>query len=126
MFERFIREVTERQQPMLLAEYGPPGEAEALADIQTLCWLAGIRVQNGGDADQYENQRYEKLRLRAVRLADSLTDDYYRSAAIHFFIDFFMKTNDVELARVLFRHVKVDIIRDKIIVAYPQLCAPED
>jgi hypothetical protein len=135
MFERFIREVTERQQPLLSAEYGPPGEVETLAHIQNLCWLAGMSAQNiaeddgnpptTGDVPQYEPQRYEKLRLQAVRLVDGLTDNFYRSTAIHFLIDLCMKADDVELAGVWFKQVKVDRIREKIVAAYPQLVASE-
>jgi hypothetical protein len=131
MFGRFIREVTERQEFKQSADDGPPGEAEALAHIEKLCHVAGISAQTvvkrkrnpavKDEVDQHEQERYEKLRLHAVRLADQLTDQFYRSSAIRCLIELCMKAEDVELARVWFKHVSIDNIREKIMAAHPQL-----
>jgi hypothetical protein len=59
-----------------------------------------------------------------LRLADTITDEFYRSAAIHFLIDLSMRGGDVDDARALFKHVEVDMIRKKIIEAHPQLARP--
>jgi hypothetical protein len=134
MFGRFIREVNQRHAFRFSPDGEPPGEAEALAQIEKLCRIAGMSAQvitegkrNPGatnEIDQYELQRYEKLRLQAVRLADKLTDDFYRSSAIHSLIELCMKAEDVELARVWLKHVRVGKIREKIIATHPQLARP--
>lgn len=114
-------------------DQGPPGEAEAVIKIKHLCWMAGMSAESvAADKrhvppdqwDTYEHERYTKLRIEALKLADTLTDEFYRSAAIHFIIDASMKADDVEGARALFKHVEVDIIREKIAEAYPQLLRP--
>ena len=131
MFASFIREVTKRQEPKLSMDGEPPDEAEALAQIEKLCRVAGMSAQiivagkrNGGattEADHCEQRRYERLRLQAVRLADKLTDDFYRASAIHSLIKLCMTAEDMELARLWLKHVRLDKVRDKIIAAYPQL-----
>jgi hypothetical protein len=109
----------------------PLVDVEALVQIEKLCRVAGMSAQiiaagkrNGGattEVDECEQRRYERLRLQAVRLADKLTDDFYRAFAIHSLIELCMTAEDTELARVWFKHVMVDKVRDKIIAAYPQL-----
>jgi hypothetical protein len=73
---------------------GPPGEAEALAKIKHL------------------------------QLADKLTDEFYRSTAVHFLVEICMKADDVDGARALFAQCEVDFIREKIVEQYPELDRP--
>jgi hypothetical protein len=131
MFSHLIREVAERQEPNLSMVGQPSAEAQALAQIEKLCRVAGMSAQiivagkrnpaGATEFDRCEQQRYERLRLQAVRLADKLTDDFYRASAIHSLIELCMTAEDIELARVWLKHVRVDKIREKIIAAYPQL-----
>jgi hypothetical protein len=129
MFGSFIREVKKRHEFRPSADDEPLGEAEALAQIEKLCRVAGMSAKiivlakrnPAMNDDQYEQQRYEKLRLQAVRLADKLSDSFFRSCAIHCLIELCMKAEDVELALVWLKHVRVDKIREKIIATYPQL-----
>jgi hypothetical protein len=90
-------------------EEGPPGEAEAVTKIKHLCWMAAMSAENVAldkrsghlreDWNEYEHARYQKLRAEALRLADTLTDEFYRSAAIHFLVEACMKADDVDDAR---------------------------
>ena len=114
---------------------GPPGEAEVLAKIKHLCAIAGMSAENVAREREdnyqplerltYEQDRYAKFRVEALKLADTLTDDLYRSTAVHFIIDISMRAGDVDDARALLKHVKVDFIRDKIVASYPQLARPK-
>jgi hypothetical protein len=112
----------------------PPGEAEAVVKIKHICWMAGMSAENIAsekaanippeDGGTYEFDRYTKLRAQALRLADTITDEFYRSGAIHFIVDLCMKGGDVDDARALFKQVTVDMIREKIGESYPQLTRP--
>jgi hypothetical protein len=113
---------------------GPPGEAEALAKIKHLCWMAGMSAESVAlgkksgtppeDWDEYEHSRYQRLRDEALQLADKLTDEFYRSAAVHFLVEVCMKAGDVDNARALFAQCEVDFIREKIVEQYPELAHP--
>jgi hypothetical protein len=59
-----------------------------------------------------------------VQLTDTLTDEFYRSAALHLLVDLCMKADDVEIARAFFGHIEVDFIKEKVAAAYPQLARP--
>ncbi|MGO9683445.1 MAG: hypothetical protein ACLPTZ_12815 [Beijerinckiaceae bacterium] len=110
---------------------GPSGDAEVVAKIRRLCVIAGMSAENVARerADDYqplerltyEQDRYGRFRVEALKLADTLTDEFYRSAAVRFIIDISMRAGDVDDARALLKHVKVDFIRDKIVASYPQL-----
>ncbi len=73
------------------------------------------------EQQQYERNRYNEFRAKALRVADEITDEFFRSAAIHLLIDVSMKAGDDDDARALLRHVEVNFIREKIETAYPQL-----
>lgn len=120
--------------PVPTHDDAPPGEAEKLEHVKRLCWVAGMSAVylNPGSEDyqtladapeqqQYERNRYNEFRAKALRVADEITDEFFRSAAIHLLIDVSMKAGDDDDARALLRHVEVDFIREKIETAYPQL-----
>ena len=111
---------------------GPPGEADVVAKIRHMCVIAGMSAENVAReraADDYEplerltyeQDRYGRFRVEALKLADTLTDEFYRSAAVRFIIDISMRAGDVDDARALLKHVKVDFMRDEIVASYPQL-----
>jgi|HubBroStandDraft_4_1064222.scaffolds.fasta_scaffold72183_5 hypothetical protein len=117
---------------------GPPGEAEAVSKIQRLCWISGMSAiyldpnneeyavfADIPERQEYERNRYNEFRAKALRVADTLTDEFYRWAAIHLIIDTCMKAADEDDARNLLKHVEVDFIREKIEAAYPQLKQPK-
>ena len=113
---------------------GPPGEAEALAKIKHLCWMAGMSAESVAldkksgkppeNWGEYEHSRYQRLRDEALQLADKLTDEFYRSTAVHFLVEICMKADDVDGARALFAQCEVDFIREKIVEQYPELDRP--
>jgi hypothetical protein len=127
-----------KKQPPPLAEPvmddGPPGEADAVARIKQLCWLGGMSAETVAldkseklppeEWNKYEHERYARLRMEAVQLTDSLTDEVYRGAALHFLVELCMKGDDVEIARAFFKHIEIDSIREKIVGTYPQIAHP--
>jgi hypothetical protein len=117
---------------------GPPGEAEALGKIRSLCWMGGVSAENVAenraagrvpDSDDglrtYEFNCYTRMKLEALKLANTITDDFYRSAAIHFLVELCMKAGDEDDARRLFEQVEVDVIKEKIVAAYPNIDKPK-
>lgn len=82
-------------------------------------------VVDSSEQQDYERNRYTEFRAKALRIADTITDEFFRSAAIHFVIDASMKAADDDDARALLKHVEVDFIREKIETAYPQLTRPK-
>jgi hypothetical protein len=116
----------------------PSGEAEKVEQVKRLCWIAGMSatylnpesedyqtVADAPEMQEYERSRYNEYRAKALRVADEITDEFFRSAAIHFLIDASMKAADDDDARALLKHVEVDFIREKIEAAYPQLKRPK-
>jgi hypothetical protein len=116
----------------------PPGEAEKVEQVKRLCLVAGMTatylnpdsedhkvVADVPEMYEHERNRYNEFRAKALRVADTLTDEFYCSAAIHFIIDASMKAGDEDDARTLLKQVDVDFIRDKIETAYAQLKRPK-
>ena len=132
MFDWFKRAGAPQEQgapPPPQSVEAPPGEAEAIFKIQKLCWVAGISAETvAGDRsermpdhefDRYERDRYHRLRSEAVALADTLTDEFYRNAAIHYLAELCMKAGDVSIARVLFSRLEIDFMRAQLLEKYP-------
>ena len=120
--------------PIKTEDDAPPGEAEKVMQVKQLCWIAGMSAPYGNpasdeyetfaaapDQQDYERDRYNKFRAKALRVADTLTDEFFRSGAINFIIDASMKAGDEDDARALLKQVKVDFIREKIVASYPRL-----
>lgn len=115
----------------------PPGEAEKVEHVKHLCWIAGMSatylnpqsedyktLADAPEMLEYEKNRYNEFRAKALRVADEITDEFYRSAAIHFIINASMKAGDEDDSRALLKQVEVDFIQEKIEEAYPQLKRP--
>jgi hypothetical protein len=124
--------------PVQAEDDAPPGEAEKVEQVKRLCWIAGMSAvylnpasedyQTLADApeqQEYERNRYNEFRAKALRVADEITDEFFQSAAIHFIIDASMKAGDDDDARALLKHVEVDFIRGKIEAGYPHLKRPK-
>jgi hypothetical protein len=124
--------------PAPVQDDAPPGEAEKVEQVKRLCWVAGMSavylnpegddyqaLADAPERQKYERNRYNEFRAKALRVADEITDEFYRSAAIHFLIDASMKAADDDDARALLKHVEVEFIREKIETAYPQLKRPK-
>lgn len=132
------KKASEPKPPVQPEADDPPGEAEKVEEVKRLCWVAGMSgtylnpesedyqvLADAPEQLEYERNRYNEFRAKALRVADTITDEFYRSAAIHFLIDVSMKAADDDDARALLKQVEVDFIREKIETAYPQLKRPK-
>jgi hypothetical protein len=112
----------------------PPGETEKMMEIQQLCWLAGISAETVARAKaeerleeewaQYDLERYRRLRAECIEIADKITDEYYRAAAINYLAEVCMKAADIDDARALFKHQDIRSLREDIVALYPELAPP--
>jgi hypothetical protein len=118
-----------------IERYGaPPGEIEKMAEIQQLCWLAGISAETVARAKaegrleeewaQYDLKRYKQFREECIEVADAITDAFYRAVVINYLIEVCMKAADVDDARALFEHQEVSSLREDIVAKHPELVRP--
>lgn len=105
----------------------PPGEVDKVLRVRFLCetgkWSAR-NLREGGLDDEvrtYEAGVYAKRKEAALELARELTDEFYRDAALHSIIELCVEGREVDYARKLLDVVEVDVIRQKILAAYPYL-----
>jgi|SRR6185295_16972537 hypothetical protein len=133
-----------RDQPAPSARYGsleqierddaPPGETEKMAEIQQLCWLAGISAETVAHAKaegrleeewaQYDLERYSRLRAECIEIADTITDEFYRAVVINYLVEVCMKAADIDDACALFEHQEIRSLQEDIVAKYPELVRP--
>ena len=112
----------------------PPGETEKMAEIQQLCWLAGISAETVARAmaegrleeewAQYDLERYSRLRAECIEIADTITDEFYRAVVINYLVEVCMKAADIDEARALFEHQEIRSLQEDIVAKYPELIRP--
>ena len=100
-------------------------QAESCAKIVQLCELAGyhsrIMLDPEEDAEGAARNRasYEKRKNAALDLLATISDDFYRNAALHRLIVMHDKAQEHAEARSLFERVDDDFIRSKILEELP-------
>jgi hypothetical protein len=109
----------------------PLGETEKMAEIQQLCWLAGITAETVARAKaegrleeewaKYDLDRYKQLRAECIELADTITDEFYRAVVINYLVEVCMKAADIDDARALFEHQEIRSLQEDIVAKYPEL-----
>src|SRR5262245_49741846 len=126
MFDWLKKRETAASEPEL-ADEPPiddrPDEAITVDQLQKLCWLAELSAtrvaadkSEGVDApewDEYEHRRYRKFRDEAITIADTLSDEFYRAAALEHLIQLFMKAGDIDDAQKLFANLPVDLFKKR-------------
>lgn len=104
-------------------------QTRVVLKIKELCLAAhesAIRVatgQLGKSGLDNDSQRYARSLIETIQLADTLDNEFFRSAALQPIIELCMKGGDVDHARALLKHVKITFIRNKMIDAFPALLA---
>jgi len=122
-----VKNQPSRQQPSSSLDEPHKEEAEKVMRVKILCQSANgsaeAVAQGSDDAEwlDYERNRFEKHRMMALELAETITDDFYRAAAFHQAIDLCMCAGDRDAAKSVFRSVRVDLIREQIIEAHPTI-----
>jgi hypothetical protein len=105
-------------------------EAATLEKLNRACWLASLSAEKVGEDklirpvgefDGFEHKRYRKLRNEAISIADLLSDDFYRSAALELLIELFIKAGEFDDAQNLFNNITVEMFKKRVAEKYPLL-----
>ncbi len=88
------------------------GASVPAADGKTL----GLETERGA-----ETERYERAARRAMEIALKVSDDLMRDVAVGDIVDLCLKANDLKTARVLFRAVQSDSMREEVLNRHPVL-----
>jgi hypothetical protein len=118
----------------IVRDDAPAGETEKMAEIQQLCWLAGISAETVARAKaerrldedwaQYDLERYKRLRTECIEVADTITDEFYRAVVVNYLVSLSMKAADADEASALFQHQQINSLRQDIVAMYPELVRP--
>jgi len=77
--------------------------------------------KNGQSVSDTDTRRYTRSLIECIQLADSLDNEFFRSAALQPIIELCICGGDVDDARALLRHVKITFIREKMIATFSEL-----
>jgi len=75
------------------------------------------------DWDIYEHQkeRYQRNKLKALQITNSIVDRFYFEAALRHIIDLCLAANEENDAIRIFNTITVDAMRESILKAHPNL-----
>jgi hypothetical protein len=102
-------------------------QAQVVLKVKRLCLASqecALRVaagKYGAEIFECDSHRYGRSRIDGILLADTLDDEFFRSAALRPIIELCMIGGDVDDARALLKHVKIAFIRSRILDRFPEL-----
>jgi hypothetical protein len=107
----------------------PIGDIEAAHRIREICRSAedSAAKLNGfaGDPDnrkhKYEAARYERAAKAAMEIAIRIADDLLRDSSVREIVNLCVKADDLKTARILFRAVQAETIREDVLNEHPIL-----
>lgn len=113
----------------------PIGDIEAADRIRNICRAAAdsavavARFAVGMDDKtkraeikrKSETERYERAVRAAMEITLKFSDDLMRDAAVGQIVDLCLKANDLKTARILFRAIQADSIREDVLSQHPLL-----
>jgi len=107
----------------------PIGDIEAARKIRGICRSAADSAEKAaGSAERpenkktrYEVERYGRASKAAMKIAIKMSDDLLRDASVRQIVELCMKANDLRTARILFRAVNADSIREDVLKDHPSL-----
>lgn len=82
---------------------------------------AEVVAADGDHAFEYERETYQKRKLRAIQITQSIHDRFYFETALQSVIDLCVVANDMDDAGKLFRLISVDDIRSALLRSHPAL-----
>jgi hypothetical protein len=104
---------------------GPIGDIEAAHRIRDICRSAADSAAKagaaGGKNQQHEFQRYERAARAAMETAMKISDDLLRDTAVRQIIDLCLTADDARTARILFRAIQAQSIREDVLRDHPLL-----
>ncbi len=98
-----------------------------VAQVQLLCQStmssAEAVAAHELDWDIYEHQkeRYQRNKLKALQITNSIVDRFYFEAALRHIIDLCLAANEENDAIRIFNTITVDAMRESILKAHPNL-----
>jgi hypothetical protein len=117
---------------------GPIGDIEAADRIRRICRSAAdsaasvaVSSQPARGAEKPSetkrrkgvSERYERAAKSAMEIAMKITDDLMRDVAIGEIVELCVRANDLKTARILFRAIQTETIREDVLAAHPVLLA---
>jgi hypothetical protein len=98
-------------------------EASKLIDVRNACLAARANAHAAAvDTDSSDDySKYISARDRCIRLAESISDGFYRDTAFHLIYDLCKRAGDEANAQIIFDRITSDMIRGKIIDGRPAL-----
>jgi hypothetical protein len=103
----------------------PIGDIEAAHRIRDICHAAADSAEKvgapGGKSLQQEFQRYERAARAAMETAMKIGDDLLRDTGVRQIIDLCLTADDARTARILFRAIQAQSIREEVVRDHPLL-----
>ena len=107
----------------------PIGDIEAAHRIREICRSAEDSATKligfAGDPDnrkhKYEAARYERAAKAAMEIAIRIADDLLRDSSVREIVNLCVKADDLKTARILFRAVQAETIREDVLNEHPIL-----
>jgi hypothetical protein len=103
----------------------PIGDIEAAHRIRDICHAAADSAEKvgapGGKSLQHEFQRYERAARAAMETAMKIGDDLLRDTGVRQIIDLCLTADDARTARILFRAIQAQSIREEVVRDHPLL-----
>ena len=105
----------------------PLGDIEAAHRIRDICRAASASAEKvgapGGKNPQHEFQRYEAAARAAMETAMKISDDLLRDTAVRQIVDLCLMACDFRTARILFRAIQAQSIREEVLRDHPLLAS---
>jgi hypothetical protein len=102
-------------------------EEQKVLQVRAMCKVASgcarvVAEHRAGDHSfEYEQETYQKRKLRAIQITKSIEDRFYFETALQSIIDLCVTANEMDDAGKLFKLISVDVIRDTILKEHPGL-----
>jgi hypothetical protein len=107
----------------------PIGDIEAAHKIRDICRAAADSAEKTGSLagrsdnkkSRYEADRYERAAKTAMEIAIKISDDLLRDSSVRQIVDLCMKADNLRTARILFRAIQADSMKEDVLNDHPVL-----
>jgi hypothetical protein len=107
----------------------PIGDIEAAHRIRDICRsaadsaekVAGFAGRPENKNSKYETERYERAAKTAMKIAIRISDDLLRDSSVRQIVNLCVTAGDMKTARILFRAIQADSIREDVLSDHPIL-----
>jgi hypothetical protein len=102
-------------------------EERKVLQVRAMCRIAMgcaevVAANGAGDhAFEYERETYQKRKLRAIQITNSIHDQFYFETALQSVIDLCVVANEFDDAGRLFQMISIDVIRAALLKSHPTL-----